>query len=633
VRAFVLLLLLCVACGGTQKKPHAPNAEWLAKIVITGNTAIASDDLIPGLALHRNETAERSVDPYQMSVDTERIRAAYLKLGFFTATVSARIDRVAPNSGAQIVTFTVVEGKRALTRVAITGLPPEVPYAQARAVVKLAEAAPFDYDKYDDAKQPLRALVENAGYAHVDLTATVIADPRNNVAILQYSITSGPLCKFGAVELQDVRPELREAVMARIKFKTGERYSVTALEKTQSELYAIGRFATVRITRDLDKGAEVPVVIAFAEQSRHELKAGGGIGYEPLEWELRVRGGAGLVPEHHPLWHLGVEMRLAITAPHDETTFGANTSELRPLTRLIGTAQRMDLFRPKLTGEIEAGLDYLTVEAYTTSGERLRLGLSSPLGVRWLTARVGWMLEDLQFLEVSSLLFQSDKDHYGIGGSERVGAFQESLSIDLRDNPIAPRNGIYVLLNANEGTKYAGSEYNYLQLNPELRGYVASGDTIFAARVRLGLILGDVPATERYFSGGASSQRGFSERALAPFVRSEDDAGHFYSVPVGGAALLETSLEIRRKLAELGSFPFGVNVFLDGGDVTDTPGKLDALNLHWAAGGGVWLSFGGLKVRLEAGIRLNRIHGTPGENYEPEDGSHWAGHLGVGETF
>ena len=64
----------------------------------------------------------------------------------------------------------------------ITGLPPEVSLPGARALVALGDGDPFDYDLYDAAKQPLRALVEDAGYAHVDVRATVVADPVAAVA-------------------------------------------------------------------------------------------------------------------------------------------------------------------------------------------------------------------------------------------------------------------------------------------------------------------------------------------------------------------------------------------------------------------------------------------------------------------
>ena len=69
--------------------------------------------------------------------------------------------------------FTVVEGRRAATRVEIAGLPPELPLSTARAQVQLADGAPFDYDTYDAAKQPLTALMQDAGYARAKIEGQV----------------------------------------------------------------------------------------------------------------------------------------------------------------------------------------------------------------------------------------------------------------------------------------------------------------------------------------------------------------------------------------------------------------------------------------------------------------------------
>ncbi len=53
-----------------------------------------------------------------------------------------------------------------------------------------------------------------------------------------------------------------------------------------------------------------------------------------------------------------------------------------------------------------------------------------------------------------------------------------------------------------------------------MRGYVPLGPAVLALRARLGVILGAVPVTERYYAGGAVSQRGFSERRLSPASRA-----------------------------------------------------------------------------------------------------------------
>jgi outer membrane translocation and assembly module TamA len=161
-----------------------------------------------------------------------------------------------------------------------------------------------------------------------------------------------------------------------------------------------------------------------------------------------------------------------------------------------------------------------------------------------------------------------------------------------------------------------------------LRAYLPLGESVLAARARLGLILGGVPPTERYYAGGASSQRGFADRRLSPEAHNLDMMGNPISVVVGGAGIIETGVELRRHFEPWG-IKAGWVVFLDGGDVTMTPGELDPGNLHWALGAGLrffYLPIG--PIRLEVAQRLNRTGAG-----EPSAGDKRNYILSVGEAF
>src|ERR1051325_764944 len=150
--------------GGGSAPPALEGRPGAIRIV--GNHAIASDALEPALALHEAIGDGAAADPYLLTLDTDRIRAAYVKRGFFAATVAPSVEP--PASGAQVVVFTVVEGRRAATRVVITGLPSELAPGTARALVELGDGAPFDYDRYDAAKAPLVAPLRNGGHPRAE---------------------------------------------------------------------------------------------------------------------------------------------------------------------------------------------------------------------------------------------------------------------------------------------------------------------------------------------------------------------------------------------------------------------------------------------------------------------------------
>ena len=134
--------------------------------------------------------------------------------------------------------------------------------------------------------------------------------------------------------------------------------------------------------------------------------------------------------------------------------------------------------------------------------------------------------------------------------------------------------------------------------------------------------------TERFFGGGANSERGFPERQLSPFAIHTNTDGSVYDVVYGGAGQLDLSTEARIPLTTVWSFPVGIVVFLDGGDTTERPQDLNIGNLHWDVGSGLRIATPIGPVRFDVGYRLNRI-----EAGEPNAGSHYAFALSIGEAF
>lgn len=630
----------CVGLGavlgcGAPPPVQSPATERLGAIRIEGNRAIASDALEPGLALHEAIGDGAAIDPYLLSVDTERIRVAYVRRGYFGVRVTANVEQ---RGASQVAVFTVVEGPRAVVRVEITGLPPEVPAAEARAVVALRDGAPFDYEAYDAARQPLSDLVARAGYARVEIRGAATGDPAGT-AVARYEVVPGVRCTFGVIRSDGkVDRALADAALAHLAFAPGDRFSPSAIAESQRSISELGRFSSVRIVPDLrGDGAVIPITVELAEASRQEAHIAAGAGYEPLTVELRLRGGYSIVPEAMPLVRLAVEARVANTILHSGAAGDAPFK-----AGAVGSVERVDLWRPGLRGELEGGYDYQTVEAYTWNGPHLRVGLAMPLGTRRLQARVGWLIEQLSFNLASDIagLTGDARRALGLVDAQRIGVYQAALVADLRDDPIEPHSGGYFAVTAAAGTPLAGGQLSYLQVTPELRGYVSLAGVTLAARARVGQILGDVPVTERYFSGGTAGQRGFSERYLAPHVVL--DAPGCIDVPmagapvlpvIGGAGLIETGVELRRQVTSLWSFPVGTNVFLDGADVACAASGIALGRLQWATGVGVWAKFKGLKVRIDVGYRLNHtgVGELPGGPAAFND--NFAFHLGVGETY
>ncbi|HET7506167.1 MAG TPA: BamA/TamA family outer membrane protein [Kofleriaceae bacterium] len=623
-RSLLAAIALSAACA------HAPPAhragdERLTGVDFEGNHQLSHKVLLTGLGLHRTMDRGGAPDPYMVQVDADRIRGQYLRKGFLDVGVSSRVER--KGDSARVI-YTVEEGPRATTRTVITGLPDDLPVDKVRAKLPLQDGKPFEYEAFDLARPQLLGVVQDAGYAHARLDASVVADRAEHTAVVELAYAAGPKCRFGNVEIAGATGDLAEAVRDRLAFSPGQQYSAQAIIQTQRNLYGFGRFSTVRVEPDKASGGEVVGVhVSVAEGSRHEVTLGGGFGLDQLGFEVRGRAGYVIKGWPFPLDTVTFDLRPAY-GQRDGGTW-------EPRIRAITKFEREDLFWTYAKGSIEAGYKYLTVEAYTSYGPLARLGFQTRLGSPRVLLRLGWRLEQISYTNINGELVmptdvadQGLAAHLRIDRNERIGGYQQALVVDLRDHPLEPTLGAYGEVQAFEGTPVGGGASNFLSILPDVRGYVPLVlGAVLAAHARYGAIFGDVPATERFFSGGASSQRGFSERRLSPSVPSMPSMGK-RAVPYGGAGLVDTGLEARVPVTTVRNMPLGFAVFLDGGDVTDRAPDLDFTNLHWAVGTGLRLQTAVGPARLDVGYRLNRT-----ELGEPDAGSHFAYHLSIGEAF
>jgi translocation and assembly module TamA len=656
LRSVVLLAVaVLAACGGAQRTTRRPGEEYLAEIRIEAKTkAFNPKNIIPGLSLNR-AVGKRALDEYQLSLDVTRVQGTFHKHGYFAAQVTPRVER---KGDKQIVIFHVEVGPQATARVTIEGLPPEVDPKKARALVRTKDGAPFDYDAFDEAKTPMLALVENAGYAHAVMQGAVLADTAANTATLQYVFDPGPRSTFGDVEIVGVTGPLADAARARVSFKRGDGYSTSALARSQEAIYGIGMFSSVRIDADRTSvGAVVPVRIQLTEALHWEARGGLGLGIDTLSYNFRLRGSLSHTGWPTPLSTLSLEARPALTVLRDHcpvlglvklrgecvTSDSDPSFPLEPRIRVLGSAVQQDFVRAGVKGELDGGYDYVTYEAYLQQGPLAQVGIDSALGTPRLQGHLGWKFANYGFSKLHPALDNTPPAGatempeqpelaalLGIDHPERLGAFTQTVELDLRDNPVEPTKGAYAQIKLAEGTIAAGGSYDYLQIIPEIRGYYSLAGTVFAAHARVGAILGDVPPTERFYAGGAASQRGFSDRRLSPEARalSTTDGTVTSSVVIGGAGLLETGVEVRRHWEPWG-IKAGWVVFVDGGDVTLTPSELDPGHLHWAVGAGLrffYLPIG--PIRLELARRLNRT----GDG-EPSGDERYNFILSVGEAF
>lgn len=634
--AGTLLAVGAAACGSSAKG-GALEAEGpqIANVAIIGNRAVSDKTLLRGLATHDPRGLIRKryarYDPVEVDNDKKRIEGYYKRRGYFSARV---VDVAVDRRGKRVtVSFKVDEGRPSrIAGVRLEGLPPGL--TADPKIEELEGRFPrgsiYRQSTYVDAKSDLRRILASHGYAWATVKGVVEVDRDRAEASIHLDANPGPRVRYGKTQIIGLEEIPKSAVENRLTWKPGDVYDPTDFDRARNLLYEIGFFRGVRISLQRKGGAtaaevRAPVTIELSETDNRELRLGAGFALDNAVYE--VRGRAGYTMQHFldPLARLQVDLKPAYTVVRGETGNRGFAGE--------GSValSRYDLFFPRIRGQARVSVSQIELETYTSRGPEGQISLGRSLLDSSLGASLGWQIERLTFPRINPAIDPATAAEIDLVDPYRLAYFDQRIGVDRRDNALDAHRGWYASLYLEEAGRWAASEFSYVKATADVRSYVPILTRLVAAgRVQAGDALsGNLPITQRYFAGGASSQRGFGTRQLAPVTSSVDpETGDVHTTQIGGNTLLVTSVELRYDVTKLWSRWLGVVVFLDGGDVTLTESDLDLGNLNWATGLGLRYNTPAGPIRADVGYRLNRT--GPGN---PEPGQHWAFHLSLGEAF
>lgn len=593
---------------------------------------MSSAALLEGLEVHPPRgwivRRVRRFDPHAVRADLRRIESFYRDRGFFDVKVTG--PEVAPEGRSVVLRYRVDEGRpTAWGQLIVKGWPTALAdtmpktAAQWAARLDVRLGRPFRYERYEAAKQRLRALLVNAGYAHATLTGSVVVDRRRRLARARFELDPGPRVVVGEVRVGPLRSLPESFVMHRLAVAPKQRFDPDALHASRGKLYGTGRVGRVRFRWPTEGRPErVTMAVEVDEVPPNELLLGTGLGIGAVHYELRLRAGYVRYGFIDPLSTLRLDVRPAWAYFRS----GAGSAGLSLQTG--AEWMREDLFVPLLRGFVRVDYRRTEYEAFSTHGPGVGVGLGRSFWRDRWTAGLQLFLEPYR---VDSPLSVDVAARYGIQERLFVRYVRGLLRYDGRDRPAMPTSGFWAEAAVQAGRSNLPGGGGFGRGIWDLRGYAPlAPQMVLAARVRLGGRLGGggpLPVTQRFFAGGAESHRAFARRRLAPFVAGPFDSS-FDAAPVGGEASLESSLEVRNRLARVGGQWLGLVLFVDAGDVTPSWRTLSFSRLHVGAGLGLRYETPVGPLRTDVGVRLNRR----GPN-DPDPNAPFAFQLSLGEAF
>jgi outer membrane protein insertion porin family len=640
----------------------------IGRVDVEGTQAFSQADIATVLSTSPGDIfVESTVDSQTAALRDRYRRAGYrdvrieLVMEERDADAEAAAAPKAGRGGLVDVRLLVDEGAQVTVgAVRLAGLD-GVSEADVRSKLTLTTGVPFYEPLVATDRDALSAALFDLGYDRARVVSTVTPVGGQPAVDITYDVAQGTLVRVGRILVVGNRRTATDTIVRALTLKPGDPLGLAQVFESQRTLRALGLFRRVTIT-DVGEDGEPrrDLVVTVEEAAPTSIGYGAGIeagrylrpetpgGQATEKFELAGRGFFEVGRQN--LWGSNRSLNLftrvtlrpsGLAEAGGGSDFGFN--EYRVLLSFRDPSV-FDVADTRITGYFE--------QAVRSSFNFVRRGVLAE-AARQLKGRVtvigSYSLSTVRLFD-ERIAPEDQPDIDRLFPQVRISKFQGAVRRDSRDDLLDPTRGLVVGLDSDLALRALGSQVGFAKGYGELYAYhtiAARRRVVLAGAVRVGLARGfereaerideagnpvldengepivdvvtDLPASERFFTGGENTVRGFARDSLGD-VGTLDPNGF----PTGGNALTVLNAELRAPLwRELG----GV-VFLDAGNVFRRVGDLDLGALRPSAGFGFRYKSPVGPVRVDVGFRLGSRRGVPDED-EPS----YAVHFSIGQAF
>ena len=601
------------------------------------------------------------------------LTARYAQLGHRAVQVTpALLDRETRDASdpSAIVpvslTVEIVEGPRTTVGAVVFEGDTAFTAAELRAVVASATGESYYAPLVAADVDAVLAHYLNEGYETVQVEVDPRFDESGTTADVTFVIREGPQVVVDHVLVVGNRQIAASAVRDELALRPGEPLGLDEVNETRRRLTALGLFRRVEI-REFSHGGgnRRDVVIVVEEAPATRVGYGGG-----LELSQRLRASAG-----------GAASEQLELAPRGffeigrRNLWGKNRS-IDLITRVsVRRTDDADAEVPRSSlgfNEYRVLLNYREPRAFGRSGDLFVSGFieqairpSFDLFSRGVVAELRRAIGFSMTGSVGYAYGQNRVTNNQTPPEEQplvdrlfptvtLSSFSSGLVRDTRDDPLDPTSGSLVGVDGEMALRGIGLEVGFAKTT--FQGFLyrqLPADLVFAAGARLGLARGfartvtigsvpifvlddngvlvlvgtsdpesvaveDLPASERFFAGGATTVRGFVLDRLGdgPTI----DGNGF---PTGGNALIVLNSELRVPVTGA----LQVVGFLDAGNVFDRVSNLRLGRIRGSGGFGVRYRSPVGPIRVDVGFKLDR------REFAGERERLTALHVSIGQAF
>ena len=566
----------------------------IRSIVIEGNQNISDDEIRKYMT---TKTAfffirNGSYNQEKFDSDLDRIRMLYRSKGFLDAKVTSKID-TSKDGGNLYITVIINEGERYLVGQMLVGGNLSFPEAQVREKIKIRPGDPFDYNQIKDDVENIRTFYYDYGYmdADVDLRHKYNAtDDRMN---LDFKVDSHDVIYVGKINIIGNTKTKDKVVRREMRVYPGEKYDGKKLKKSKQRIYNLGFFEDVYLETIPTATPNVKDLnVTVKETKTGELSFGGG--YSSVDAFI---GFAQVKQKNFDILNFptftGGGQDLTIRGEIGSTRTNYFVSWTDPWVFDLPLLFGADLYREEHDRDSTSGWDY----------DEMRMGGSLRLGKEITDEWTTGLIYNLEQVKISDIPDDASQDLKDETGTNYLSRLTWNLQYDSRDNKYSPKKGWLIGYMLENAGGLLGGDKDFIKTSGVVTYYHSFFEVIvLELKARAGVVKeygnsDTVPIYERLFAGGATTIRGYKQRAVGP--RDSDDN----NVAIGGRARVIGNAEI--------NFPIFKNlikgaVFYDIGTVTAKISDITKTGDYKAGAGiGVRVKTPIGPVKLDWGYPLN----------------------------
>ncbi|UYN95158.1 MAG: outer membrane protein assembly factor [Enhydrobacter sp.] len=592
-------LVVSAAMVLAAQAAHARKAEITLSIV--GDQRMAAE--LQGLIDALDKDTPLSGDALSLLQGAQarraRLETALRSRGFYDAevhtTYSGRtidepeaLDAIAVAPASETINFAVLIQTGSRYRVATLAIRPAGQATTSLAIdldqLSLKVGSPADAAEILKTEQQILEQLRERGHALAAARPReVVIDYAVKEAYVTYVIEEGPLASMGPVRFSGTQEIDTKYLQRRVPFSQGEPYRPGRVNELRDRMTSLGVFNSVRVTpaSQLEADGRLPIDVELRDRAQRSV--GFGVAYET---QLGFSVNAYWL--HRNLFGQAESLRLAT----EMNRIGQGAFFQDSGYAFKADFRKPDWWLPQQDAVAQAQVVREVFDAYRRKAVVGSFGFERTFSPHWRA-------------KVSLAGDYSEIEAHGTTRTFALVGLPMSVTLDRANSAVEPTKGYRFTLAAAPymDAKNQNDVFSILRLTGA--GYLdisGNGRSVLAGRASYGMIPGAstslTPPDKLFYAGGGGSVRGFAYQSAGP-----RDA---FNTPIGGASVVEGSLEFRQRIGQ----SFGAVAFVDAGSAyLDVWPDFASLPPRVGAGVGLRYYTGFGPARLDVAVPLNRRSG------------------------